>query len=77
MKNNMDVWLLGLFLGYKNLPERAGELWDEMRLFRKEIAKLEVRNPGTEKIAYYMNLLTPREIEFRGILIEYEKKKYE
>ena len=73
----MDVWLLGLFLGYKNLPERAGELWDEMKLFRKEIAKLEARNVGSSKIAYYMNLLTPREIEFRRILIEYEKKKYE
>lgn len=73
----MDIWLLGLYLGYKNLPERAGELWDEMKLFRKEIAKLEVRNPGSEKIAYYMNLLTERELEFRLIMIEYEKKKYE
>ena len=73
----MDVWLLGLFLGYKNLPERAGELWDKMKLFRREIAKLEVRNLGSDKIAYYMNLLTPCEIEFREILIEYEKKKYE
>lgn len=73
----MDVWLLGLYLGYKNLPERAGELWDEMKLFRKEIAKIELRNPGAEKIAYFGNLLTERELEFRNILIEYEKKKYE
>ena len=73
----MDVWLLGLYLGYKDLPERAGELWDEMKLFRKEIAKLELRNPASDKIAYFNNLLGASELEFRLILIEYEKKKYE
>jgi len=73
----MDVWLLGLYLGYKDLPERAGELWDEMKLYRKEIAKLELRNPASDKIAYYNNLLGVSELEFRLILIEYEKKKYE
>lgn len=73
----MDVWLLGLYLGYKDLPERAAELWDEMKLFRTEIAKLELRNPGSNQIAYFNNLLTTRELEFRLILISYEKKKYE
>jgi len=73
----MDVWLLGLYLGYKDLPERAAELWDEMKLFRKEIAKLELRNLASDKIAYYNNLLGVDELEFRLILIEYEKKKYE
>lgn len=71
----MDPWLLGLILGYSNLSERAGDLWDLMRAKRKEIA-WELTHKHREPVLSVMyNELTPLELEFRDILIEKEKKK--
>jgi len=73
--SDMDPWLLGLLLGYNNLSERAGDLWDLMRVKRKEIA-WELSHKHREPVLSVMyNDLTPLELEFRNILIEKEKKK--
>lgn len=71
----MDIWLLGILLGYTNLPERAGELWDAMKELRFKIAWEEThknRDPITSTLC---NQLAPLELEFRNILIAAENKK--
>lgn len=73
----MDVWLLGLFLGYPELPERAAELWEELRQLRKLIAKEAVKNEYSTKIVTWTSMIGEREVELRAILIAEEKKKYE
>ncbi len=68
----MDPWLLGLILGYKDLPERAGELWDLMRDKREQIAH-ELTHKNRELVlSVHYNALTPLELEFRMILIRKE-----
>ncbi len=71
----MDPWLLGLILGYSNLPERAGDLWDLMRAKRKEIAWELTHKHREPVLSVFHTELTPLELEFRDILIEKEKNK--
>lgn len=71
----MDIWLLGILLGYEDLPERAGDLWDAMQELRYNIAWEEThknRDPITSVLCLK---LSPLELEFRNILIEAENKK--
>ena len=71
----MDPWLLGLILGYSNLPERAGDLWDLMRDKRKEIAWELTHKRREPVLSVFYNDMTPLELECRNILIEKEKDK--
>lgn len=71
----MDPFLLGLLLGYNNLSERTGILWDLMRAKRKEIAWELTHKHREPVLSVFYNELTPLELEFRDILIEKEKKK--
>lgn len=71
----MDVWLLGILLGYENLPERAGDLWDLMIKVRFNIAWEEMhknRDPITSVMCVNLSAL---ELEFRNILIVAENEK--
>lgn len=71
----MDVWLLGLILGYENLPERAGYIWDEMNNLRYRIAWEESHRNRDPITSGFVNALSPLELEFRKILINAENKK--
>ncbi len=66
----MDPWLLGLLIDYKNLPDRAGELWDIMETIRKEIVHEEIHKNREPVIAHKIQVLSKYEKEFRDILIE-------
>lgn len=71
----MDVWLLGLFLGYENLPERAGDLWDEMKELRFLISWEETHRDRDPITSVKRSELAVLELEFRAILIEAESLK--
>jgi len=71
----MDIWLLGILLGYENLPQRAGYLWDEMTNIRYKVAWEEThrnRDPITSVMCVKLSTL---ELEFRNILIQAENEK--
>ena len=71
----MDVWLLGVLLGYESLPERAGDVGDAMQELRYDIAWEEThrnRDPITSTLCLK---LSPLELEFRNILIGAENEK--
>lgn len=71
----MDPWLLGLILGYSDLSERCGDLWDAMRAKRKEIAWELTHKHREPVLSVFYTELTPLELEFRDILIEHEKER--
>lgn len=69
----MDVFFLELLLGVKNLPERAGVLWDVMMVLHNEIAREETHKNRAPVIAHKKTILGTYELEFRNLLITARK----
>lgn len=69
----MDTFLLQILLGYRNLPERAGDLWAYMEKIREEIAREETHKNRAPVLAHKYTILGEYELEFRNILISCRK----